>query len=120
MVKQFIGNKNKKSVAYFDIAICMLILIYFEDEGVLHLSKNAGETLGHLGSNTDRWAQSTMTIKRVKETGQLVLEPKFLRSSEDFEPVAISWDEFSGKWRENELIRPPEPIKRGPGRPKQK
>jgi len=86
--------------------------------GVLHLSKNAGETLGHLGSNTDRWAQSTMTIKRVKETSQLVLEPKFLRSSEDFDPVAISWDEFSGKWRENELIQPPIPIKRGPGRPK--
>ena len=88
--------------------------------GVLHLSKNAGETLGHLGSNTDRWAQSTMTIKRVKETGQLVLEPKFLRSSEDFEPVAISWDEYQKRWRESELIIPPEPIKRGPGRPKSK
>jgi len=86
--------------------------------GVLHLSKNAGETVGHLGSNTDRWAQSTMTIKRVKETRQLVLEPKFLRSSDDFDPVAIYWDDDFKKWREAEYIKPPEPVKRGPGRPK--
>jgi len=86
--------------------------------GVLHLSKNAGETVGHLGSNTDRWAQSTMTIKRVKETRQLVLEPKFLRSSDDFDPVAIYWDDDFKKWREAEYIKPPDPVKRGPGRPK--
>lgn len=86
--------------------------------GVLHLSKNAGETVGHLGSNTDRWAQSTMTIKRVKETGQLVLEPKFLRSSDDFDPVAIWYDADFQKWRETEYQRPPDPVKRGPGRPK--
>jgi RecA-family ATPase len=86
--------------------------------GVLHLSKNAGETVGHLGSNTDRWAQSTMTIKRVKETRQLVLEPKFLRSSDDFEPVAIYWDDDFKKWREADYVKPPEPVKRGPGRPK--
>jgi RecA-family ATPase len=86
--------------------------------GVLHLSKNAGETVGHLGSNTDRWAQSTMTIKRVKETRQLVLEPKFLRSSDDFDPVAIYWDDDFKKWREADYVKPPEPVKRGPGRPK--
>jgi RecA-family ATPase len=86
--------------------------------GVLHLSKNAGETVGHLGSNTDRWAQSTMTIKRVKETRQLVLEPKFLRSSDDFDPVAIYWDDDFKKWRESDYVKPPEPVKRGPGRPK--
>jgi RecA-family ATPase len=86
--------------------------------GVLHLSKNAGETVGHLGSNTDRWAQSTMTIKRVKETRQLVLEPKFLRSSDDFDPVAIYWDDDFKKWREADYIKPPDPVKRGPGRPK--
>jgi RecA-family ATPase len=86
--------------------------------GVLHLSKNAGETVGHLGSNTDRWAQSTMTIKRVKETRQLVLEPKFLRSSDDFDPVAIYWDDDFKKWREAEYIKPPDTVKRGPGRPK--
>ena len=68
---------------------CLLI-------GVIHLSKGVGETLGHLGSNTDRWAQSTMIVEKVKETNQFVLKPKYLRSSDDFEPIAIM--NYSGNW----------------------
>ena len=61
---------------------------------VLHLSKGIGETLGHLGSNTDRWAQSTLIVEKNKEAKQFVLKPKFMRSDEDFEPVAISkWED---------------------------
>ncbi len=66
--------------------------------GVIHLGKGAGETLGHLGSNTDRWAQSTMIVEKNKETGQFILKPKYLRSSDDFEPIAIN--NFEGSWRE--------------------
>lgn len=62
--------------------------------GVLHLSKGIGETLGHLGSNTDRWAQSTLIVEKNKEAKQFVLRPKFMRSDEDFEPIAISkWED---------------------------
>ena len=85
---------------------------------VLHLSKNTGETLGHLGANTDRWAQSTVTVRKNKEAAQLVMEPKFLRSAQDFEPVAIVWDEYAQRWRDDHYIIPQEPPKRGPGRPK--
>jgi len=85
---------------------------------VLHLSKNTGETLGHLGANTDRWAQSTLTVKKNRETKQMILEPKFLRSSDEFDPVAISWDPGLGKWREEPYQAPPAQEKRGPGRPK--
>lgn len=85
---------------------------------VLHLSKNTGETLGHLGANTDRWAQSTVTIKKDKETKAMILEPKFLRSSDDFEPLAITYDPSLDKWREEHYTPPPPPEKRGPGRPK--
>ena len=66
--------------------------------GVLHLGKGQGETLGHLGSNTDRWAQSTLIVEKNKETKQLVLKPKYLRSSDDFEPVAIM--NFDGRWQQ--------------------
>ncbi len=66
--------------------------------GVLHLSKGQGETLGHLGSNTDRWAQSTLIVEKNKEARQFVLKPKFLRSSEDFEPIAIF--NYDGKWQQ--------------------
>ena len=64
--------------------------------GVLHLSKGQGETLGHLGSNTDRWAQSTLIVEKNREARQFVLKPKFLRSSDDFEPIAIC--NFDGRW----------------------
>jgi hypothetical protein len=63
--------------------------------GVLHISKQ-GETLGHLGANTDRWSQSTLIVEKNKETKQFVLKPKFLRSSEDFEPIALM--NFDGKF----------------------
>jgi len=58
--------------------------------GVLHLSKGLNETLGHLGSNTDRWAQSTLLVEKNKEARQFVLKAKLMRSDEDFEPIAIS------------------------------
>lgn len=64
--------------------------------GVIHLSKGTGTTLGHLGSLADRYAQSTVEIVRNIETKQFVLKPKFLRSSDDFDPVAIQFitDDF--------------------------
>lgn len=58
---------------------------------ILHTGKNSNETLGHLGSNTDRWAQSTLLVQRNKESDQLVLSSKFLRSDADFEPIAIKY-----------------------------
>lgn len=85
---------------------------------VLHLSKNTNETLGHLGANTDRWAQSTLTITRNKETKQLILAPKFLRSSDDFDPVAIEYSEGAGQFIQVPITTPPEPERRAPGRPK--
>jgi len=65
---------------------------------VLHTSKGSFETLGHLGSNTDRWAQSTLTVEKDKITKQMILKPKFLRSSDDFEPIAINY--INGQWRQ--------------------
>jgi hypothetical protein len=58
--------------------------------GILHTGKNEGKTLGHLGSNTDRWAQSTLSVKK-EENGSFILEPKFLRSSGGFKPIEIQY-----------------------------
>jgi len=87
---------------------------------VLHLSKNTGETLGHLGANTDRWAQSTLTVRRNRETKQMILEPKFLRSSDDFDPVAIEYSEAVSRYIHVPVTDPPAPAKKGPGRPPKK
>lgn len=66
--------------------------------GVLHLSKGAGQTIGHLGSNTDRWAQSTLLVEKNDNTKQFVLKPKFLRSSADFVPIALQ--NINGNWQQ--------------------
>lgn len=75
---------------------------------VLHLSKGTGNTLGHLGSLADRYAQSTVEIVKDLNTKQFVLKPKFLRSAADFEPVAINF--INGKWIIQDYIVPDEPI----------
>lgn len=72
--------------------------------GVLHLGKGHGETLGHLGSNTDRWSQSTMIVEKNKDTGQYVLKPKYIRSDGDFEPIAIM--NYNGRWSQVPYIEP--------------
>jgi hypothetical protein len=58
--------------------------------GILHTGKNEGKTLGHLGSNTDRWAQSTLSVRK-EENGTFVLEPKFLRSAGGFKAIQIEY-----------------------------
>lgn len=70
--------------------------------GVLHIGKGNNQTLGHLGSNTDRWANSTLSVEKNKETGQFILKPKFLRSDEDFNPIAIA--NRMGQWEKQEII----------------
>jgi GTPase SAR1 family protein len=64
--------------------------------GVLHLSKSNSESIGHLGSNTDRWSQSSLLVEKHKETKQIVLKPKFLRSTDEFDPIALM--NFNGNW----------------------
>lgn len=72
--------------------------------GVLHTGKGNGETLGHLGSNTDRWANSTLFIEKDKEAKQFILKSKFLRSSDDFEPIAIQ--NFDGVYHQVNYMQP--------------
>jgi hypothetical protein len=61
--------------------------------GILHTGKRDGQTLGHLGSNTDRWSQSTLEVKK-DDQGNFELSPKFLRSSKNFTPIKIRYDDF--------------------------
>ena len=67
--------------------------------GVLHQGKGqAGTTLGHLGSNTDRYAQSTIEIVKDKEKQTFTMSSRFLRSSDDFEPITLI--NVSGEWQQ--------------------
>lgn len=67
--------------------------------GVLHQGKGTGaQTLGHLGSNTDRWAQSTLEIIKDKDKKTYTMQPRFLRSSDDFAPIVLM--NFEGNWHQ--------------------
>lgn len=57
---------------------------------VLHTTKDGGQRLGHLGANTDRWAQSTLNVK--KENDTFICESKYLRSSAGFTQIEIKFD----------------------------
>jgi hypothetical protein len=75
--------------------------------GVLHQGKGLGnQTLGHLGSNCDRWASSTLEVIKDKEKKTFTLQPRFLRSSEDFEPVVLM--NYDNQWRQVHAIKEPE------------
>jgi KaiC/GvpD/RAD55 family RecA-like ATPase len=84
--------------------------------GVLHQGKGqAGSTLGHLGSNTDRYAQSTIEIVKDKEKQTFTMSPRFLRSSEDFEPITLINN--AGEWQQvsiygSETNETKEPVKK--------
>lgn len=67
--------------------------------GVLHQGKGqAGTTLGHLGSNTDRYAQSTIEIVKDKKEQTFTMSSRFLRSSDDFEPITLMNN--GGEWQQ--------------------
>ena len=83
--------------------------------GVLHLAKGTGNTLGHLGSNTDRWAQSTLIIEKEETTKQIVLKPKLLRSADTFNPIALM--SFQGNWSQFEYMHPEPEIKKAGKKP---
>jgi hypothetical protein len=56
---------------------------------VLHQSKSNLSTTGHIGSASDRFAQSTLDIVKEKEKNAYVLSSRFMRSDSDFDPVTL-------------------------------
>lgn len=59
---------------------------------LLHLGKGNQQTLGNLGSMADRGAQSVLKVTYDKETNGSILEPVFLRSAMNFEPITIVYN----------------------------
>lgn len=59
---------------------------------VLHLGKKDQSSIGHIGSASDRYAQSTLLIEKTKN-GTFTCTPKFLRSAKDFNTIEIMYSE---------------------------
>jgi len=56
---------------------------------VLHQSKSNLSTTGHIGSASDRFAQSTLDIVKDKDKNTYVLTSRFMRSDSDFDSVTL-------------------------------
>ena len=69
----------KKITKYYNILLI----------SVLHQSKSNLATTGHIGSASDRFAQSTLDITKDKENNTYVLSSRFMRSDSDFEPITL-------------------------------
>lgn len=59
---------------------------------VLHLSKKDKMSIGHIGSASDRYAQSTLEVEKSKE-GTFILSPKLLRSAGWFDSIELMYNE---------------------------
>jgi hypothetical protein len=77
---------------------------------VLHQSKSNLATTGHIGSASDRFAQSTLDITKDKDKNTYVLSSRFMRSDSDFEPVTLM--NFQGVFQQVET----EQEKAAPGK----
>ena len=64
---------------------------------VLHLGKKDQNSIGHIGSASDRYAQSTLLVEKTK-TGTTTITGKYLRSSGGFNPIEISWNQQLKKY----------------------
>jgi hypothetical protein len=73
---------------------------------VLHFNKSNDHTTGVIGSHSDRFAQSTLDIKKDKENNTYVMSSRFMRSDSDFEPITLM--NFSGNLQQvaNDSVKP--------------
>jgi len=69
---------------------------------LLHLSKSNLQTLGNLGSYTDRGAQSVLKVTLDKETGTSTLEAQLMRSDSFFNPISIGYNEDTKNYEQVE------------------
>jgi hypothetical protein len=79
-------KKIRKMAKDFDVLII----------SALHLSKKDKMTIGHIGSSSDRYAQSTLEVEKTKEN-TMILAPKLLRSAGWFDPIEIEYNEHTKK-----------------------
>ena len=74
---------------------------------VLHQSKSNLSTTGHIGSASDRFAQSTLDIVKDKDKNTYTLSSRFMRSDSDFEPISLM--NFNGIFQQVDA----DPVKKG-------
>lgn len=74
--------------------------------GVIHRGFANDKSIGQIGSEGERAAQSVLRIERNKETKQFTLHAEYLRDADDFDPIAISYNPQMEIWQQTDYIPP--------------
>jgi hypothetical protein len=67
------------------------------------LGKKDFNTIGHIGSEVDRRAQSVLTVEKQKDD-TVIWKHKYLRSSGGIKPINVSFNNGLGIYEKNEFF----------------
>lgn len=72
--------------------------------GVIHRGFSSDKSIGHIGSDGERAAQSVLIVEKNKELKQYILRPEFMRDDDEFEPIAIYYNVDESIWQLTDYI----------------
>lgn len=72
--------------------------------GVIHRGFSNDKSIGQIGSEGERAAQTVLLIEKNKETQQYILRGEYMRDDDAFDPVAISYNRQMSIWEQVEYI----------------
>lgn len=116
LIDSFNDEKQSKSLVNFLKRITDIYNILVL--GVLHRSKSADKSMGHLGSAADRAAQSVLKVEKNKELKHYVLSAEYMRSGDEFTPISIFYNKSLHTWEQCEYVAPGQPATK-PGKERQ-
>lgn len=88
--------------------------------GVIHRGFSNDKSIGQIGSEGERAAQTVLLVEKNKETKQYILRGEYMRDDDEFEPIAIYYNKQLSLWQECDYIPETEtakPAARGKRRP---
>lgn len=77
---------------------------------VIHLGKKDSNTLGHVGSMADRYANSTLKVEKNNKDKTIELTPVFLRSAGEFDTISLKYFDTIGGFAEVDTEQPVQPF----------
>ena len=79
---------------------------------VIHRGFSNDKSIGQIGSEGERAAQSVLLIEKNKEHKQYILKAEYLRDADEFSPVAIQYNNQTNQWQQCDYIEEEKPINR--------
>lgn len=72
--------------------------------GVIHRGFSNDKSIGQIGSDGERAAQTVLLVEKNKETKQYILRGEYMRDDDEFEPIAIRYSPQLQMWEQTDYI----------------